>query len=275
MFGYVTAHIEELTPEQKKRYRSIYCGICRSMGKCHSQSCRLCLSYDTVFLALLLSSLYEPREQTGKSRCLPHLIRPQVWQDSEIIRYGASMNVALGYFSAKDHWDDDRKLPALLLSKSIEKHYPAIQSRYSRQCRVTEETLKELRRLEEENCPNPDLPANAFGYLLGEWFVWQEDLWAPCLRQLGRSLGRFIYLADAATDYKKDQRTGNYNPFIAMREADDPEKLKEYLTGEMAACADAYERLPLVQDKPLLDNILYSGIWLSYRQKERRVNRNG
>ncbi len=275
MFGFVTAHIEELTPEEKRRYRSVYCGICRSMGKCHSKTCRLCLSYDTAFLALLLSSLYEPQESCGKSRCAPHLIKPQSWQESQIISYAACMNVALGYFSAKDHWADDRKLAALFLSKSIEKHYPAIAAKYTRQCTATEDALKELSRLEQENCSNPDLPANAFGYLLGEWFVWQEDLWSPCLRNLGRSLGRFIYLADAAIDYHKDLRTGSYNPFIAMGEASDPARLKEYLTAEMAACTDAYERLPLVQDKPLLDNILYSGIWLSYRQKERRGKRNG
>ena len=28
-----------------------------------------------------------------------------------------------------------------------------------------------------------------------------------------------------------------------------------------------FERLPLVQDKGILDNILYSGVWLNYRRK--------
>ena len=32
---------------------------------------------------------------------------------------------------------------------------------------------------------------------------------------------------------------------------------------------EAYERLPLVEDKGILDNILYSGIWLSYRRMQR------
>ena len=38
----------------------------------------------------------------------------------------------------------------------------------------------------------------------------------------------------------------------------------------MAGCTDAYERLPLVQDKALLDNILYSGVWLNYRKQQRK-----
>ena len=37
----------------------------------------------------------------------------------------------------------------------------------------------------------------------------------------------------------------------------------------MGRCTDYYERLPLVQDKGLLDNILYSGVWGIYRGKRK------
>ena len=33
---------------------------------------------------------------------------------------------------------------------------------------------------------------------------------------MGKALGRFIYLADAAVDYKRDVRRNQYNPYIAM-----------------------------------------------------------
>ena len=32
---------------------------------------------------------------------------------------------------------------------------------------------------------------------------------------------------------------------------------------------DNFEKLPLVQDKALLDNILYSGVWVNYRRKRK------
>ena len=35
----------------------------------------------------------------------------------------------------------------------------------------------------------------------------------------------------------------------------------------MGRCTEYYEKLPLVQDKGLLDNILYSGIWVTFRNK--------
>ena len=81
------------------------------------------------------------------------------------------------------------------------------------------------------------------------------------------ALGRFIYFMDAAVDYRQDCRRGNYNPFAAMDAPPDPARWEQYLVLEMGRCTRIYEMLPLVQDKALLDNILYSGVWIAYRQK--------
>jgi hypothetical protein len=48
---------------------------------------------------------------------------------------------------------------------------------------------------------------------------------------------------------------------------------EQYLLLAMGRCTDAYEHLPLVQDKDILDNILYSGIWLEYRRKQKKDRR--
>jgi hypothetical protein len=79
------------------------------------------------------------------------------------------------------------------------------------------------------------------------------------------ALGRVIYLADATLDYRKDLRRGRYNPWIAMGTGETPKIWEEYLVLAMGACTAEYEKLPLVQDKKLLDNILYSGVWCSLR----------
>lgn len=86
---------------------------------------------------------------------------------------------------------------------------------------------------------------------------------------MGFYLGRFIYLADAAIDYRRDVKSNKYNPFAAMGCGEDFDRWEQYLVLAMAGCTDAYERLPLVEDKGILDNILYSGIWCSYRRMQR------
>ena len=270
MFGFVSANITELSPEEKTRYNAVYCGICRSIRQQCSGTARLGLSYDMAFLALLLMSLYEPEEQTGHRACNLHPIKPRPWVDSRYIRYSAAMNVALGYYNAIDDYLDEKHLTAKIMAGVFGKELDTIRTQYPRQCGAIEQCLQELGQLEAENCPNPDLPAGCFGRLLGELFVYEEDLWADTLRQMGNALGRYIYLADAAMDYRRDIRKKQYNPFLAMGQGEDRDRWDGYLVLAMGRCTEYYERLPLVQDKKLLDNILYSGIWVEYRRRVRR-----
>ena len=104
---------------------------------------------------------------------------------------------------------------------------------------------------------------------MGELFVYREDLRAPTLRQMGMALGRFIYLADAAVDYRRDKRKGKYNPYLAMGISEDWPRWEEYLVLAIGRCTTEFEKLPLVQDKPLLDNILYSGVWSNFRRRKK------
>lgn len=265
MFGYVMANGKELTKQQKQRYGAVYCGICRQIRASASNLARMGLSYDMAFLALLLMSLYEPEEQGGSSACLLHPLRS--WTDNEYIRYAAEMNVALAWYNCEDDYADERKLTAKWAAGIFEKALPGIAEKYPRQCGAIRECLEQLHRLEQENCANPDLPAGCFGKLMGELLVYREDMWSDTLRQMGMALGRYIYLADAAVDYRRDKRKKQYNPFLAMGAGEDPQLWEQYLVLAMARCTDYFERLPLVQDKKLLDNILYSGIWLEYRRR--------
>ncbi len=269
MFGYVTANAKELTREQKLRYNQVYCGICRQIRQRSGSASRWALSYDMVFLALLLMSLYEPEETRGDRACALHPCRPKGWVDNAYIAYAADMNVALAYYNAADDWQDDGKRSAKRLADIFGKNYPQIKENYPRQCEAIETCIAQLSRLEKENCPSPDETANCFGKLMAELLVYREDLWAPELREMGMALGRFIYLGDAARDYPKDKRQGKYNPYIAMGMGEDWAHWEEYLVLAMGRCTFEYEKLPLVQDKALLDNILYSGVWVNFRRKEK------
>ena len=269
MFGYVTANWKELTKEQQRRYGAVYCGICRCIREQSSNLSRLGLSYDMAFLALLLMSLYEPEEVTGDNACILHPIKKRPWVENEFVRYGADMNVALAYYNFADDWQDDRKVSARAMMGILGKQLPRIEAEYPRQCAAIRDCIARLNRLEKEGCSNPDEPAGCFGKLMGELLVYREDLWAPKLRQLGDALGRYIYLADAAVDYHRDLKKKQYNPFLAMGMTEDWDAWEEYLVLAMSRCTDAYERLPLVQDKDILDNILYSGVWLEYRRRQK------
>ena len=274
MFGYVTASLKELDKEAEKRYGAVYCGICRRIRIQSGNLARIGLSYDMAFLALLLMSLYEPEETAGNKACMLHPVRKRPWVDNRFIEYAADMNVVLCYYNFLDDWEDDGKYSAKFLAGQFGKHLPEIAARYPRQCRAVEACISQLSQLEKEGCANPDEPASCFGTLMGELLTYQEDLWAPTLRQIGFYLGRFIYLLDAALDYEKDAQKGKYNPYLAMGTGQDWPRWEEYLLLTMGRCTDYFEKLPLVQDKSLLDNILYSGVWLNQRRKGQKEDHN-
>lgn len=275
MFGLVSANLSELTKEEKNRYNGVYCGICRRIRRQSSQLSRLGLSYDMAFLALLLMSLYEPEEESGTRACVLHPINPRPWLDNEYIRYAADMNVVLAYHKAADDRQDDKSVSARLREAVFAGSYPRISGEYPRQCQAMEACIAQLTQLENTNCENPDAVANCFGNLMAELLVYREDLWAPTLRQMGMALGRFIYLGDAALDYRRDLRKKKYNPFLAQGKGEDWETWQQYLVLAMGKCTDAFERLPLVQDKKLLDNILYSGVWSCFRTRRKKEGRDG
>ena len=66
-------------------------------------------------------------------------------------------------------------------------------------------------------------------------------------------------------DYPRDVKKKKYNPLTACPSA----HWEDYLMMAMGACTEAFERLPLVQDKEILDNILYSGVWSNVRREKR------
>ncbi len=269
MFGFVGANVKELNSEEQTRYGAVYCGICRCIREEFSSVARLGLRYDMAFLAMLLMSLYEPDETQGKKACEFHPLFPRPWVDNEYIRYCARMNVALAYYKSLDDCQDDGSLRGKLTANLFGKKLEQIRELYPRQYEKLENCIRSLQELEQQGCDNPDLPAGCFGELLGELLAYREDLWAPTLRQMGNALGRYIYLADAAMDYRKDQKKNRYNPFLALGKGENPKEWEQYLVLEMGRCTDYYERLPLVQDKSILDNILYSGIWVAYRKRLR------
>lgn len=274
MFGYVNVNRKELSPEERGRFGAVYCGVCRRIRLQSGQLSRLGLQYDAAFLGLLLMSLYEPEERSGENACLLHPVTKRPWVDNPCIAYAADMNVALACYKCLDDWQDDHSRAARVLQRIFEAQMPRISEAYPRQCRAIAHCLESLAALEAEGCGNPDLPANCFGQLMGELLVWKEDFWADTLRDMGYHLGRFIYLLDAAADFTRDQKQGRYNPFLAMgMEKEDWSRWTDYLVLTMARCTDSYERLPLVQDKKILDNILYSGIWLSCRDTTKEEER--
>ena len=269
MFGYVIADRERLSPAGQERYRACYCGLCHALGRRHGAPARLTLSYDTTFLAILLGSLYQDLEPEceGCRRCVMHPVHRHCWHGGAAWDYAADMTVALAYYNAMDKWQDDRSLPARALALALAPRLKVVERQWPRQCETIRRELAALGDCEAGRVPATlDGVSDCFGRLLAELFCWKQDEWSGVLRAMGMSLGKFIYLCDAWEDLPRDEKTGSYNPLRALaREPDYEQQIDELLNLLAAQTAECYRRLPCVQDTELLENILYSGIWVRYQ----------
>ncbi len=286
MFGYIIPRIESLDRTEQERYQSVYCGLCRSLGRCSGQCSRFTLSYDMTFLALVLSSMYEKQEASGQGRCLIHPAKPRAFVQSDCIEYAADMSVVLAYHKCLDDWKDDSRVRSWAAAGVLSRPYETVKKLYPHTCEVVEYSMQEIARIEKKALcqagtthrlnacidENPDEAANCFGMLLGEIFAWQNDFWSEDLRRFGARLGKFVYVMDAVMDFDEDKQSGSYNPLIALQV--DPAHMKEDLEMLALSAVDAFERLPLVQDVHLLRSVLYAGMWQKYLVKNEETNGN-
>ena len=223
------------------------------------------LSYDMTFVILLLTSLYEPVTNEDACKCIAHPFERHPTRRNEFSEYGADMNLLLSYYKCLDDWKDERKVTKKVMAESLQKKCRQIASAYPQKAEIMKNMLSKIHQCEEENSADIDKVSGYFGEIMGEIFAWREDEWEKELRRMGFFLGKFIYLMDAYEDMEKDQKSGNYNPFLVQKEeADFDEHVGSILTMMMAECSKTFERLPIVENTEILRNILYSGVWCRY-----------
>ncbi len=267
MFGYLTARTDLLDDERAARYKACYCGLCRSLRSRSGLSAGLTLNYDMSFLVLLLSSLYEPEERSGCGSCIAHPFGARGWFSCEITDYAADMNVALGYLKCLDNWKDDGSILAVAEAGLLRRADRAVRERYPRQCRAMEDALAALAGIESEKLDAPDEASAAFGALMGELFVLRDDRWSATLRAMGDALGRFLYIMDACMDLGADTLRNRYNPFRRRYGLENAAYFRDVLQMLLGECLRHYDRLPLVRDRDILDNILCAGVWAQFDRK--------
>ena len=269
LYGYVTINRAALTDGQLSRFQACYCGLCHTLRETYGQLSRLTLSYDMTVMALVHSALYEPQdEKSARLRCPTHPIRPRPVCRDGVYGYAAAMSVALAYHKCLDDWHDEHDLPRAGLARALRPAYRRVAERYPDHCAVIEDEARRTAALEKDPGAGLDQLAGCTGRIMGRLYDMDGGFFAPTLRSMGCALGRFVYIMDAWDDLDGDVRHGRPNPLRAMRQRPDLDaEIYDILTLEMAACCEAFERLPIVRDAELLRNVLYAGVWTRWTQR--------
>lgn len=273
MFGYIMINKPELKIREFEVYRSYYCGLCESLKR-YGLLGRSMLTYDMTFLVMLLSDLYDMKEEQQCCRCMMHPVKKHCQRTSKASDYCADMTILLSYHKCMDDWHDEKKLSRWFLAKLMEPKMKRVRAQYPEKAAYVEKKLNQLSIVESAKNTPIDKVAKIFGEIMGEIFSYQDDFWKEDLYKVGFYLGKFIYLMDAYEDIETDLKTGDYNPFRELcRTEGFDEQVLQLMMLMMGECTDAFERLPLVESAEILRNILYSGVWVRYEQvKNKRTN---
>lgn len=276
MFGYVVINEPELKIKDYRKYKGVYCGLCQTLKHKYGPFGQLCLNNDMTFMALLHMSLYED-EFPGKERdyrCKLHPVKKMHIYENPHLDYAADMTLILSYYSARDHWKDDRKPMALARMNILRGKVEKLSKIYPRQWRAVKNYVYRLEAAERSGEKDLDKLAGLTGTMLGELFNWKDDVWAKMLKSVGFYLGKYIYLMDAYEDLEKDIQKDRFNPLKSYKQEEDfEEQVFGILDLMMADCARHFEQLPLDMDVEILRNILYAGVWSKYMKVRNDKNK--
>ena len=224
MFGYIRPQVGQMLVSENELYRSIYCGLCRAMGQHTGCASRLSLSYDFVFLAAFRAALLGIPFEIERHRCAVHpLIKRAMAKDSEVFAYTARAAAILNFAKLKDDIADEsgrKRLRAKMLVPGARAVRRRAGGMGDLEGEITK-SLTALSALENEGCASLDETAEKFGDVLGTVFAYGlTDTERRIAYEVGRAVGRFIYVTDAADDAADDAVSGQYNPILRLYAGD-------------------------------------------------------
>ncbi len=218
MFGYVRPLVPQLKVMEYEMYRAVYCGLCRAMGRVTGQGSRLTLSYDFTLLAMVRMILEGVTPEFERFRCAAHPLKQRTFvRDNAVLDYAAAMSAVLAYLKNRDDLKDERGLKK---ARAMLAELPLRQMQKRGGSFLPDMTADEislrmtrLSELEKAGCPSVDQAADAFGGVLADVFALGLDGDAAVLaEEIGRHIGRCVYVCDAADDLSEDIWRGRYNP---------------------------------------------------------------
>ena len=265
MFGYLQIHKDELKIKEYEAYKSVYCGLCKQLGRDYGFLTRLILSYDCTFYAILLMSLKRSCTGFSDGRCKFNPLKKCKFADCKDNAYSkaSALSVISAYYKVVDDIDDSGFFKRIALKivkpffgrrqKKAARRFPEIEI-------IVSEMMKNQKAAENDELVTIDKAANPTAKMISDLAALEggNDLQKRVLSEFGYQIGRWVYLIDAADDYEKDKKSGNFNPFIKA-DINDKDYINSVLSQSLARAYDAYNLLDIIDFKPIIDNMMLYG----------------
>lgn len=280
MFGYVRPHKSELLVREYEQYKSVYCQLCRELGKSFGIASRFTLSYDCTFYALLALSVSGAKATYRQGRCVVNPMKKCGFIESpgEEYKKAAALSILLTYHKLKDNIEDEgfgKSLLCRLLLPFVSRKAKKAKALYPQFAEPVETMMREQHEAEQaetvsvDRCAEPS--ARMLSAVCGELGGCSETQ-RMVLSRFGYFLGRWIYLMDAADDLTEDLKKGSFNPFIprlgleGKRELTEEERSRaeeacnETLNANVAQMLPALNLVEMEGFAPIVENVIQKGL---------------
>ena len=271
MFGYLRPAQGELKVRELERFKACYCGLCRTLGKKYGQTARFVLSYELVFLSMLLWGEDDP-VAIRSGRCMASPCRKKRYcAPNKAMGDCAGYNVVLSWWKLRDTIEDAgvfRALPYRMLALLLRRAYRKASRDHPYFDTAVRKHLGQLAGVEAGAEATLDSSADKFALILRS--VAETAAQEPEQRPLGEllyHLGRWIYILDACDDYADDVSAKRYNP-VALRfppengalPADGKDRVATTLAHSNNLVCSAFELLPENAWSQVVRNTIYLGM---------------
>ena len=225
-----------------------------------------------VFLALLRLAVKGEQVEIKRGRCMAHPFKKRAYiAHCEPFAYCAYAASILVHGKVADDLADEKGFKRFKssLAKPFTSHMrkKALKD-YSELDRRVFEGLRRLSEVEKQQLPSVDVPADVFGDILADILSFGLDgTNEKIMRNIGRHIGRWIYIVDAADDLDEDIEKNRFNAFERLYSGKIPDEERKSVANslklELLAAEPAFD---LIDYKELCDieaivaNIMYLGM---------------
>lgn len=261
MIGYMKPIKKSLDANQRRKYMSFYCGLCRCLKYEYGLTGTAFLNYETVNMLLLIESVSEKEFPSDIMSCT---LTPFIWKnmclmENEYFCRAAAMTVLIADLEAEDNFIDENRLKDRIIYKVTSSKAKKAEKIYDMQVKKIKESYERYMKLEKR--AKEDLKSVSFDEitkacgeivgLIAEFIADGRE--TDCVSKLKAMMcywGEWVYIVDALDDYSEDIRCGKFNPLLLWNKS---EPIAERLTETEKKSNDILDNLKLKRNRVLID----------------------
>lgn len=274
MFGYIMPDKPELKMKEYELFRAYYCGVCKSMGRSFGPISRFALSYEAVFLGLLLAAVNKESSTMKKEACFANPFKKKwIVKGNKYVDFAADINVILTYYKLIDNWEDEKHIPSYAAKLLFKGGYKKASKANLDTDSAIRNALEKQSKLELDKCRSIDEAAEPTAIMIRDiLLIGCKDSDASVQRTmewLGYNIGKWIYTIDAYDDIEKDIKNDSYNPLLLQYnyKKQPVEEFKNTIKSDierdliytLSQAASSIELLGM-NHKGIIENIVYLGM---------------